>query len=105
MCGTPQRSRRISTGCLSPASGVVVGSFANTDAASARQRASGLAYILFHPVDMALHDVENEFRLLRPMGRARIGDHFSGHTAPFQRMVILESLADRDAIVCLAMQK
>src|SRR5579885_1702665 len=54
-----------------------------------------LAYIFVHPIQMSLHDVENELRLLRPVRLPRIGHHFRDHPLALERMVKLIALRGR----------
>src|SRR5204862_5735755 len=58
--------------------------------------------IFFHPIQVALRYVENEFGLLEAMWLARVDHHSGGHAARFERVVILVALRGRNARVRFA---
>src|ERR1043166_9769205 len=82
MCGTPQRSRRISTGSRNPAT-----FSARSGARSSSNGTKTLlaANVLRHPVDMPMHDIQHELGFLRSVRRARINHHLGGHALAFDR--------------------
>src|SRR5262249_41084073 len=63
-----------------------------------------LANIFIHPIEMSLHDVEDELRLLRTVRLPRIYHHLRGDAFPLPRMIELVALSGGDANIGFAVQ-
>src|SRR5581483_1332583 len=48
-----------------------------------------LGHVFVYPIQVALHDVEQEFRFARSVRRARIDHHFRGHSPALECIVQL----------------
>src|SRR5579883_3063473 len=63
-----------------------------------------VSQVFRYPVDMPVHDVEHELRLLRPMWLAGIHNHLRGNPFALERVIHLVALRGRNADIRLAVQ-
>ena len=65
---------------------------AHTASAAINKTTRFLLDIFLHPIDMPLHNIHQEFGLVRTMVLARINHHLGQHTAMLERVVVFVAL-------------